>query len=151
MLTKNFVMPDTDSVTAMCAMLFGEGSAVTPIDAPADTAFVGRMVCDDNIGVASCYCDMDFAAYSSSALSMMNADIANEFIEAGALSEEARGNLYEVMNVFSSLYMDDKSDHLRLLSLEQGDFWVIPFPTEITHVSITVPGFGSGTFSFAIK
>ncbi|MEM7098665.1 MAG: hypothetical protein AAF541_10445 [Pseudomonadota bacterium] len=150
MKKKVFVMPDSDAVAEMCQMLFGEEAKATAVDSAPEAVLVARFVCDDNRSVATCTCDIEFAAYSGSALSMINAEAASEFVESGQLSADARDNVREVMNLFSSLYMDDDSDHLRLISLENANFWRVPPAIDITNVQIEIPEYGEGLVTFQI-
>lgn len=64
--------------------------------------------------VASCSCDFTTAAALGCALSMIPPGGAEVMIEEGALTATAAENLYEMMNICSSLLMNDKSAHLRL-------------------------------------
>ena len=81
--------------------------------------FAGQFVAtyndDDGRLVALCAADVRFVARSGAALSMIAPEVAQEMIEAGAVSEPILANFHEVMNICSRLLMKDSGGaHLRL-------------------------------------
>ena len=105
--------------------------------------------------VALCACDKPFVAYSGAALSMIPADVANEMINGGEVSEAMVGNFYEVMNICSKLMMRDGSAHLRLhQTLEPGQaadaIATLNGKAEAKTFGIDIPRYGSGKLTFLI-
>lgn len=82
-----------------------------------DASYVAVFCDGDDKVVALCACDLSLAASVGCALSLIPPPTAADMAKSGSLSDMAEGNLYEVMNMFSTLFMDDKSAHLRLTSV----------------------------------
>ena len=129
-------------------MIAGDAAEATASDS-ADVAVAcsGVFIDDDGAVVASCDCDMSTAAALGCALSMIPPGGAEGMVEDGALSATAAGNLYECMNMFSSLLMEDGTDHLRLDRVE-------PVPPELVGESresayrLELGRYGGGTLRF---
>ena len=60
---------------------------------------------DDDDLAALCYGDIEFAF--GAALSMFPVDLVNEEKKSGELTDIMQGNLYAVMNILSSQFMDE--------------------------------------------
>ncbi len=118
-----FKMPEANQLVQMMDMMLGaETSAVVSEDFDAATAtHTALYVDDDGETVASCRCTLPTAAALGSALSMIPPGGAESMVEDKALSQVATENLYEVMNIFSSLMMDDKTSHLKLMELQASN------------------------------
>ncbi len=71
--------------------------------------------------VAYCFADLAASASLGCALSLIPIPTAEEMIKDGSISDIAADNLYEVMNIFSSLFMNDSTEHLKLTKLEAAD------------------------------
>lgn len=112
----NYRIPDADALNAMIGMIVDPDTAAELHDSPQefDASYVALFVDGSDQLVAQCACDLALAASVGCALSMIPPNTASDMAKSGALTEMAEGNLYEVMNMFSSLFMDDNSDHLRL-------------------------------------
>src|SRR5262245_24958155 len=103
-------------------MLFGEGVTVRAGDRQAPQAsWCGVFRDDAGTAVAACLCDTEFGAYAGAALSMLMPNDAQAAVRNGALSAAMQANLYEIMNIFSSLLMNDHTPHLRLREMTTAD------------------------------
>lgn len=151
-----FLVPDTDSVVELLTMVFGDGVEATDLgDTEWDGKLMATFVADDDSLVGLCGADIDFAAYSAAALSMMPAAVAQEQISAGALNDIMKDNYYEVMNICSKLFMNDDTAHLRLsksLPDESGPELVGQLNGAATHKSfiLDIPKYGKGVIDFAV-
>ena len=58
--------------------------------------------------------DLELSAYASAAIGLVPAAGADECIEAGELTEVLKANLFEVLNIASSMFNVPNHDHLRL-------------------------------------
>lgn len=128
----NFKKPEESQLVQMLNMILGFSTKAKEfdsfdIDAVSHTAVY---VNDDGEKVASCLCTLPTAASLGCALSMIQPGSAESMVEDKELTQMATDNLYEVMNIFSSLLMDDKSSHLKLSELNaandpsvQNDEW----------------------------
>ncbi len=103
-------------------MIFGEEVIIEDSDAMdlSTAAHVGLFEMADGTVVGMCHCDIGAAASLSCALSLIPPDIASEMVKEKSISDMAVLNLKEVMNMFSSLYMDDNTDHLRFTKLKDS-------------------------------
>ena len=116
-----YVSPTASRLTRTLAMIAGDAAEAAESDAAATTvACSGVFVDDAGTVVASCDCDIATAAALGCALSMIPPGGAEGMVEDGALSAVAASNLYECMNMFSSLLMEDDTDHLRLDRVESA-------------------------------
>jgi len=113
--------PTVTGLDGMLAMVVGEeatskAAGDTAVTASHHAVFVDR----DGSPVATCSCNLAAAANLSCALSMIPPGGAEAMIEDNALTDMANSNFYEVMNIFSSLFMDDRSGHLKLADVGAG-------------------------------
>ncbi|MGQ7847987.1 hypothetical protein ACUNV4_26060 [Granulosicoccus sp. 3-233] len=115
----NYQSPTASKVAEMLSMVLGveatakEGSAPDAAGLDHVAIFLNR---EDEL-VASCSCNLSTAAALGCALSMIPPGGAEVMVEDGALSDTASENFYEMMNICSSLLMNDKSAHLRLVEV----------------------------------
>jgi hypothetical protein len=79
-----------------------------------DAALYAVYIDDENNPVSLCAFEPKFCAYMGGALTMVPADAANEAAESASFSDLMMGNIHEVMNILSRLYMEGSSPHLRL-------------------------------------
>lgn len=100
----------------MIAMIIDEDTTAAMHEEPAaiDASYVALFKDASDQVVAQCACDLSLAASVGCALSMIPPNTATDMAKSGQLTDMAVNNLYEVMNMFSSLFMDDASDHLKL-------------------------------------
>ncbi len=147
-------MPDEEKLGKIVPILFSEGCnvAAAPELSDGEKEYVAVFVDDDDDLAALCYCDTGFAFGAGGALSMLPVDLVNEEKQAGELTELMRGNLYEVMNILSSQFMDETTSHLRLAELkkaadldELGDDNV-----SIATLEVDMKVYGQGILGFCI-
>ena len=75
---------------------------------------------DEDAPVSLCAIDPHFCAYMGGALTMVPVAAANEAAENADFSELMLGNIYEVMNILSRLFMEGSSPHIRLIALRKN-------------------------------
>ncbi len=100
----------------MLAPLYN-GLTVVPGDVKCeenDAALYGVYVDDQDKPVSLCAFDPHFCAYMGGALTMVPPDAANEAAANASFTDLVMGNIHEVMNILSRLYMEGTSPHLRL-------------------------------------
>ena len=117
---SKYLLPTAQSIQGVLTMIYGEEIAAD--EAPemdlANASHVGVFEASDGSVVGLCYCDLSSAASLSCALSLIPPGVAEEMIKDRSISDMAELNMNEVMNMFSSLYMDDNTDHLRFTELK---------------------------------
>jgi hypothetical protein len=153
-----YALPDNIQLRQHLEMLFGDGVAVNPAGPlGADAPHCGTYRDNAEEPVAVCLCDNAFAAYAGAALSMMMPADAKEAAEQGTLSEVMRANLYEVMNILSSLLMNDHTQHLRMRELSTPDKRdaavkaIAATPGTQAGFNVDIPRYGSGRLVLALK
>ena len=154
-MASNYLIPDATSVSSVLTMLLGDGPQVTKAPA-ADLASCHVATYVDNTGkiVAACACDRSFVAYASAAFSMIPADVAEEIVKGSDMSDVVRGNFHEIMNIFSTILMSDKTAHLRLdksLAPEMAtDIIGSLADTTSSSFAVDIPRYGNGIVQFLI-
>ncbi|MGH1357337.1 MAG: hypothetical protein ACRBC3_01100 [Burkholderiaceae bacterium] len=148
-----FKTPDVASILQMLAMFMAEQPEVEKIDAYAssDASHVAVYQDDDGVDVAMCYCDWKLAAGLGASLTMIPAAAVEDMVSDKELSQTVRENLYEVMNILSSLFMDDKSGHLKLTEVfAQGEKEIPSLPDGATTVAfkLTPEPYEAGQIAF---
>lgn len=119
-----FKTPEIASIKQMLSMFMPEQPQVEKIAdyQPADASHIAIYQDDDGKDVALCYCDWKLAAGLGAALTMIPSAAVEDMVADKELSQTVKDNLYEVMNILSSLFMDDKSGHLKLTEVvAQGE------------------------------
>lgn len=151
--------PNETEARQMLAMLFGNDLEIAPVDALATEADSGHaaavFVTDEGLPVTACVCDLNFAAFAGSALTRIPPGGAEDAAKSGKLTDNMLGNLNEVMNICSRLFMNGSSPHLRLDKL-YASISEIPDDARALVDSITgrldlkvsIPGYGDGHLSF---
>jgi len=117
-----FKKPDKDQLEGMLTMILGadaEAAESKGVD-DASIGFTATYIDDDGVNAATCCCSLATAAALGCALSMIPPGGAEGMVEDKELTATATDNLYEVMNIFSSLMMNDKSAHLKLATVDAG-------------------------------
>jgi hypothetical protein len=139
-------------------MLFGEGVSVRSGERHApDASWCGVFRDDPGAAVAVCVCDTEFGAYAGAALSMLMPNDARAAARNGTLSGAMRANLYEIMNILSSLLMNDHTPHLRLRemstpeSVDAAVQGIVSAPSRRVAFRIDIPRYGSGRLALALK
>lgn len=103
--------------------------------------------------VAYCLSDLPLSAGLGAALSMVPPGAAEDMIDEGELSEMAAANLYEVMNIFSALYMDDSTSHLKLTSVDAANDAEISLEGDTHEITfdLDIGRYGKGKVRFISK
>ncbi len=110
-------LPDAACAKDLLGLIF-DGVSVKPgakldVAAKADSYF-GVYVTDDGAPAALCGCDLQFAANTASALSMLPPGAAKESVKSKNLTPVMLANLHEVMNICTRLILREDSPHVRL-------------------------------------
>ena len=154
-----FPTPSEIEVRQMLSMLFGNDLEINPVDAletDAGSSTVAAIFIDDEGSpVTTCVCDMNFAAFAGSALTRIPIGGAEDAVESGELTENMLGNLHEVMNICSRLFMDSNSPHLKLDKLyasisetPENARTLIESISGRLDLKVQIPGYGAGCLSF---
>ena len=154
-----YVLPNAAELTKTVEMLFGDGAKVAPgkpLDVkPGSGNLIAIYVDDADKPVAAVLCDIPFAANAGCALSMLPAGAAKDAIKTKKLEQTMLDNLYEVMNIVSTMLMDEHTPHLKLGTL-YPDLGKLPADAKAmlgaaakNHADfmITVPRYGAGGLS----
>ena len=155
MATTTFILPNAKAMAQTFEMLFGGNVPVTPAKAldlkPGSGNLIATFVSDDDKPVAVAVCDVPFAANAGCALSMLPAGAAKDAIKTKKLEQAMLDNLYEVMNILSTLLMNEHTPHLKLATL-YPDIGKLPADAKAllgaikgrVDFSINVPRYGVG-------
>jgi hypothetical protein len=153
-----FVLPEAPHLRAYFEMLFGEGVHVRAGERESpDASWYGVFRDDAGTAVAVCLCDIDFGAYAGAALSMLMPNDARAAVRNGAISEVMRANLHEIMNILSSLLMNDHTPHLRLREMSTPDDVdatvrdIVSAPSRRIAFRIDIPRYGRGRLALVLK
>ncbi len=154
-----YLLPNAAALTKTVEMLFGDGVKVAPgkpLDVkPGSGNLIAIYVDDADKPVAAVLCDIPFAANAGCALSMLPAGAAKDAIKTKKLEQTMLDNLYEVMNIVSTMLMDEHTPHLKLGAL-YPDLGKLPADAKAmlgaaakNHADfmITVPRYGTGGLS----
>ncbi|MGB0865237.1 MAG: hypothetical protein ACPGSC_01935 [Granulosicoccaceae bacterium] len=150
-----YKLPQPAELNESLEMILGGPAKITPCDALSTNSashaaeFRNRQ---DEV-VAYCLCDLPIAAGLGAALSMVPPGAAEDMIEEGVLTEMASANLYEVMNIFSALYMDDSTAHLKLTTVEAANDAGVSLEGETQEVTFNLDTgkYGQGKVRFISK
>lgn len=151
--------PRDVEVRQMLAMLFGNDLTISEIEAiptDGDSGNVAAVfISDDDNPVTACVCDMKFAAFAGAALTRIPVGGAEDAAESGELTENMIGNLSEVMNICSRLFMSGNSPHLRLDKLyakladvPDNALAMLDSIAGRLDLKVSIPGYGEGHLSF---
>lgn len=145
-----FKKPDPAQLSDMLNMVIGADAEVSPTEVDAATlSHTALYIDDDGAPVATCSCSLPTAAALGCALSMIPPGGAEGMVEDKELTKMASDNLYEVMNIFSSLLMNDKSAHLKLDKVEASvDARLSGDGFEQDSFKITLGKYGAGELVF---
>lgn len=116
----NYRKPEAAQLVEMLTMILGVDAKASqaPETAIDGLSHVALYANDEGETVATCSCALPTAAALGCALSMIPPGGAEGMVEDNELTQVASENFYEVMNIFSSLLMDNKSKHLKLTTVE---------------------------------
>ena len=150
-----YKLPNPGELNESLEMILGESAKIAECDAlGANSAshaaeFKNRQ---DEV-VAYCLCDLPIAAGLGAALSMVPPGAAEDMVEEGTLTEMAAANLYEVMNIFSALYMDDSTAHLKLTAVAAANDTDVSLEGETHEITYNLDAgrYGQGKVRFISK
>jgi hypothetical protein len=155
---EHYVLPDAVHLRHHLEMLFGDGLEVHPAATlGADAPYCGAYRNNAEEPVAVCLCDKAFAAYAGAALSMLMPNDARKAAEHGTLTDVMRANLYEVMNILSSLFMNEHTQHLRMremstpATMDAAVKAIATAPSSHADFKVEIPRYGSGRLVLALK
>ncbi len=151
-------VPNDTQIRQIFAMLFGNdlvldsGKPDTSDDA---SSIYAIFINDEGKQVTACVCDHHFAAFAGCALTRIPIGGAEDAANTGEFTEMMLGNLHEIMNICSRLFMNNSSPHLRLDT-------VYPAPDKVpdearamldacqerVDFTVSIPGYGKGGLSF---
>lgn len=116
----DYVLPSDEGVQQMLAMVIGDDACVELGTESAVEGFshVARFVDDEDVVVGLCLADLELSAALGAGLSMIPPAAVEDMVQEKALTRIAQDNLYEVMNMLSSLFMNDQTPHLRLTTVD---------------------------------
>lgn len=144
-------LPEARSLSDLLTMVIGDSPAISEAEPSTLDGYSHRanFVDDQDQLVAQCYADLPLSAALGAALSMIPPAVAAEMVAEGELTPIASDNLYEIMNMLSSLYMDDKTPHLRLTQVDVLPGEPAPFePVSRSDFEITAGSYGQGRIAF---
>ena len=149
----NYKIPEEKELADALGMIVGEEVGVTSEDllASSDSSHVAIFKNSDQANVAICYCDWPLATGMSAALSMISPVMAEEMLAEKKLTDNAVGNLYEVMNIISGLFMNDSTSHLKLTEVNQIENDTLPDvegETISAGYQLALGKYGSGKIAF---
>ena len=157
---SEYITPKQIEVQQMLGMLYDNEITVVdsaPItEAANDKTIVAVFVDDQDAPVTVCTCDFGFTAYAGGALTKIPKPGADEAVESGEFTPMLLGNLYEVMNICSRLFMNSKTPHLRLEKTYQPgeampdgvDTLLSGEGKEVAGFSVNIDGYGDGLLTF---
>ncbi len=152
----NYSEPTSASIQGLLEVIFGDGVVATPCeDTFGAQHYLASYVDPDSTLVALSACDEHFVVYSSAALSMVPAAVANEAAASGDITDTMQANFYEVMNICSKLMLEDGGPHLRLDQVTKpGDgtdkIAALKESATLLGFQIQVPGYGDGKLLFLV-
>jgi len=141
--------PDAAQFTDMLQMFVGPAAEAQDADSVASSDFSHTAVYINQDGetVATCAVALPTAAALGCSLSMIPPGGAECMVEDKELSEMATDNLYEVMNILSSLLMSDSTSHLKLAKVVPGSDARIEGESEKAY-SLDLGAYGKGELVF---
>ena len=148
---SKFNIPNEDSLKELLSMVIGDEPQIGDLNGAADDQFshMARFIDDDNALAALCFADMSLSAAMAAGLSMIPPAAAEEMVQEKALTPIANDNLYEVMNMLSSLYMDDHTPHLRLAEVAELNLDGITLDSfERKDYAVDAGKYGKGNLTF---
>lgn len=116
-----YVLPNATAMTKNVAMLFGDDTKVAPgkpLMSPGSGNLIAIYIDDADKPVAAVLCDIPFAAYAGCAYRCCSPEPPRmRSRPAKKLEQTMLDNLYEVMNIVSTMLMDERTPHLKLGTL----------------------------------
>jgi len=158
-MSTNFAVPKEVEVQEMLGMLYDAGLTVKSGENQAIEAgsknLIAVYVDDADQPVTACACDYNFTAFAGAALTKIPKGGAEDAASSGDFSGTMLGNLNEVMNICSRLYMNSSTPHLRLDKTYSSPDDV---PEDVKPIlsnsagradyDVSIPGYGDGKLAF---
>lgn len=154
-------LPSTKEIRDLLTGLLGREVSLVPSSPyaprPDEPASVAVYV-DDYLRItALVVCDLRLSAHAAAALGLVPVGGAEAAIEENTLTDTLRENLYEVLNVASSLFNAPGADHLRLYELHAAGP-ALPPAVRIQaltlgrreDLAVGIAGYGSGQLSVVL-
>lgn len=117
-------------------------------------AIYGTYIDDNDVPVSLAVIDRDYAAYLGSALTLVPPATAQASAQSGEYSDVVMGNIREILNILSRLYMEGSSPHLRFAEVRMTKGDLTPDEQRIVDnvaarldMKMEVPGYGAGLCS----
>ena len=151
-----FNIPNEIELKSYLVMLF-DGSGIRPgkaIDGKTPGAIMGAFIDDNDVPVAVCVCDIEFAAFSGCSMTMLPPSAAEDAVRDKNLEPMMRDNFNEVMNIFTRLFMNEKTPHLRLdkcyevAEAPEAFVSIASLTGDRSNMEIDIPRYGKGNVSF---
>lgn len=145
----NYKKPDEQQFSDMLQMIVGPAAVAKSADSADVSSISHTALYIDSTGdvVATCAVAMPTAAALGCALSMIPPGGAEGMVEDNELSAMANDNLYEVMNILSSLLMSDSTSHLKLSKVEASSEVRIEGEAEEAY-ALDLGAYGAGELVF---
>lgn len=155
----NFSTPSKAELKDMLGMLFTnlEVQDSDPLALDGNDLSFGLYLDDDDNPVTLVVCDLPFCAYMGSSMTMLPPPVAADVIKSGKLEDMMIGNVKEVMNIVSRLFMLRGGGHLRfatLHSVKEG------LPDSVSGLlgnieqqvffDVEIPRYGTGKVGFLV-
>ena len=154
-MSDSALIPTQETVLRTMQLLYGESVAVTETS-DADQCIFAVYVSDDDVPLAAAWCDISFGAYAGASLTRIPKGGADDAAMSGELPTPIYDNLREVMNILASLFMNDKTPHLRLGTV-YPDMSDVPDEEKAmfegksgSSFTVEVPNYGKGNVQMVI-
>jgi len=146
---SGYATPAVEQLNSMLEMIVGDYASASPVDGAAIETTHRAIYYDRSDGtVASCSCDIGAAAGLGCALSMIPPAGCEDMVGSEELTGMAEANLGEVMNIFSNLFMNDRSAHLRLAGVGTDVAGEIPDSGTDVAFALDLGRYGKGQLVF---
>ncbi|MEM6708450.1 MAG: hypothetical protein AAF648_06665 [Pseudomonadota bacterium] len=144
-----FKLPTEDALAKILEMVAPNSSAASTAADAGSLVYAAEFEDDEGQLVSLCLADIAAAAGLGCALSMIPPGGAEDMRSEG-LSEIAEANLYEVMNMLSTVYMTESTPHLKLTKLVKIEDCPAANEDrfEVGDWSLDLGAYGTGTLSF---
>lgn len=155
----SFSTPSKAELKDMLGMLFNDLDVQDcgPIALDSANLFFGLYLDDDDQPVTLVACDLPFAAYTGSSMTMLPPPVAADVIKSGKLEDMMVGNLKEVMNIVSRLFMLRGGRHLRFTTLHavseglpDNVSGLLESMAKQVFFDVNIPRYGQGKVGFLV-
>jgi hypothetical protein len=161
MTTTQSVLPQPKDIRDLLLDLLGRDVTLAAGDVwaplPHEGAVVAEFINDASRLTAVAVGDLSFAGFVGAAIGLLPAGGVHDMIAEGRLSSMVVDNIYEVLNVTSSLFNTEGQPHVRIGTMHgpggplPGDLpAVVRRLTERIDVTVDVAGYGQGRLAFVL-